>query len=253
MKELKFRKLRADEIDVRVGTVSEKGSTWLLYKDARVDMSLLDEVVGWNNWQREHKEIKGNCYCGVSIWDEDKKQWITKWDAGKESQTEAEKGEASDSFKRACVNATGVGRELYTAPIIFISTSVLPVYEKQGKYVLADKFAKPIVSSISYDESGAIKTLELKYKNNVIFAYGTNTKVAENTQKPTFSTNANEINKPITDEDKKFITDYMNTLTIDKLNAFVLRLEQVYKVKSVGELNAQQGKELKTRLLRNGK
>ena len=80
----------------------------------------LDETLGPENWMRDHKELKGNIYCGVSIWDEKKEQWITKWDAGAESFTEKEKGEASDSFKRACVNI-GIGRELYTSPSIFVA------------------------------------------------------------------------------------------------------------------------------------
>lgn len=120
MKELKFPLLSANDIECRIGTVSDKGVSLLLYKDARVDMRLLDEVVGWANWKREHQCLKNVIYCGVSIYDEDKKEWITKWDAGKESNTEAEKGEASDSFKRACFNV-GVGRELYTAPFIWVS------------------------------------------------------------------------------------------------------------------------------------
>lgn len=117
---LTFRDLTKDEIDVRVqsGGVSKDGTTWtrlLLYKDARVDMVLLDETVGCENWQREHKELKGNIYCGVSIrfGFGDGFYWVTKWDCGAESNTEKEKGEASDSFKRACVN-WGIGRELYT-------------------------------------------------------------------------------------------------------------------------------------------
>lgn len=99
--ELKFRDLTKDEIDVRIATCNEKGVSLLLYKDARVDQNILDETVGAMDWQRDHKELKGNIYCGISIWDKDKQQWITKWDCGKESFSEAEKGESSDSFKRA--------------------------------------------------------------------------------------------------------------------------------------------------------
>jgi len=119
-KKLVFRDLTKDEIDVRVQScgVSKDDTAWarlLLYKDARVDMELLDETVGPENWQREHKELKGNIYCGVSIKfpHGDGFYWVTKWDCGAESNTEKEKGEASDSFKRACVN-WGIGRELYT-------------------------------------------------------------------------------------------------------------------------------------------
>ena len=95
-----FRLLREDEIDVRIATISQKGASLLLYKDARCDMNILDETVGEENWQRDHKEIKGNLYCGVAIYDEKKSQWTWKYDCGTESNTEKEKGEASDSLTK---------------------------------------------------------------------------------------------------------------------------------------------------------
>ena len=123
----KFRDLRADEIECRVQSVKEKGLVLLLYKDARVDMNILDETVGAENWQREHYECKGNLFCRVGINVDsvlmpgvtDAERWVFKSDCGTESNTEAQKGEASDSFKRACFN-WGIGRELYTAPFIWI-------------------------------------------------------------------------------------------------------------------------------------
>lgn len=137
-----FRPLRADEIECRIGSVGAKGFTMLLYKDARCDMNILDETVGEFNWQRDHKEIKGTIYCGVGIFHGSIEQigqgvnpWVWKWDAGAESYTEKEKGEASDSFKRACVN-WGIGRELYTAPLIFIRAKTDPV---GNGYRLANK------------------------------------------------------------------------------------------------------------------
>lgn len=130
-----FRPLRADEIECRIGSVGAKGFTMLLYKDARCDMNILDETFNPFGWQREHKEIKGVVYCGVAIYNQDADRWVWKWDAGAESYTEKEKGEASDSFKRACVN-WGIGRELYTAPLIFIRAKTSP----QGNgYRLDDK------------------------------------------------------------------------------------------------------------------
>jgi hypothetical protein len=101
---MKFRPLTASEIDCRVSTINEKGLTLLLYKDARVDMNILDEKFGVTGWQRKHEVIGGNLYCTVSIWDAEKQQWISKQDVGVESYTEKEKGQASDSFKRACFN-----------------------------------------------------------------------------------------------------------------------------------------------------
>ena len=120
-----MRPLRADEIDVRVGQIYEKGVTLLLYKNARVDMAILDEEFGPDNWQRDHKEIKGNLYCGIGVWSDDKKQWVWKWDCGTESYTEKEKGESSDSFKRAGFNV-GIGRCLYTAPFIWLPVATVP-------------------------------------------------------------------------------------------------------------------------------
>ena len=120
---MEFRALRADEVEVRIGTVKrpedgkQGGVSLLLYKDARCDMNVLDETVGAFGWQKSYS--RGNRNCTVSIWDDGKSQWISKEDTGTESNTEAEKGLASDSFKRACFN-WGIGRELYTAPFIWI-------------------------------------------------------------------------------------------------------------------------------------
>lgn len=120
MESLNFRMLTADEIECRVGTVTDKGCSLLMYKDARVDMRLLDEVVGAMNWKREHQLINGNLFCTVSIRDEVTGDWVSKQDVGVESQTEKEKGQASDAFKRACFN-WGIGRELYTCPFVWIN------------------------------------------------------------------------------------------------------------------------------------
>lgn len=122
---MEFRDLRADEIECRVQSVKQNGLVLLLYKDARVDMNILDETVGPERWQREHYECKGNLFCRVGICVDttnDERifpEWVWKSDCGTESNTEAQKGEASDSFKRACFN-WGIGRELYTSPFIWI-------------------------------------------------------------------------------------------------------------------------------------
>lgn len=144
-----IRLLRADEIECRIGTISEKGISLLLYKDARADMKILDEIFGSMNWQRKHEVIGGSLYCTVSVWDEEKKQWISKMDVGTESNTERVKGQASDSFKRACVSL-GIGRELYTAPFIWISAGKVKIEKRQdGKFYIQDKFT---VREISYNE-----------------------------------------------------------------------------------------------------
>lgn len=151
-----FRLLHADEIEARVATVNEKGCSLLLYKDARCDMNILDETVGAMNWERSH--TRDNANCRVSIWDKDKDQWISKEDTGTESFTEKEKGLASDSFKRACFN-WGIGRELYTAPFIWISADKVNLSQKNGKYTTYDKF---IVEAIRYDDKRQISALSIK-------------------------------------------------------------------------------------------
>lgn len=158
-----IRLLKANEIDCRVNTVKESGCSILLYKDARCDMNILDETFGPLNWQRRHARDNANCI--VSVWDDDKKQWIEKEDTGTESNTEKEKGLASDSFKRACVNV-GIGRELYTAPFIWIEASDTTIYDTGRK----DKFGKPVygvkdtftVEAISYNEFREIDGLSIK-------------------------------------------------------------------------------------------
>ncbi len=161
-----FRKLREEEIDVRVSTVSDKGVSLLLYKDARVDQAILDETVGCMNWQRHHTRDNANCI--VSLWDETKKQWIEKEDTGKESYTEKEKGIASDSFKRACFN-WGIGRELYTAPFIWVPADKVKIIEKNGKRTTYDKFH---VEKIVYDEQGNISGLSIQnHKNERVFVW----------------------------------------------------------------------------------
>lgn len=123
--------LTVEEIDFRIQSINNGGyATILAYKDARVDMNRLDEVCGALNWKREH--TNGNHNCIVSIWCEDKKQWISKEDTGTESFTEKEKGLASDSFKRACFN-WGIGRELYDFPVIQIKLNADEITEKNGK------------------------------------------------------------------------------------------------------------------------
>lgn len=163
--ELNFDLLTASEIDCRVGTAKQPrgdqpgGISLLLYKDARCDMARLDKVVGAMGWQRSHSRENANCT--VSIWDDEKKMWVSKEDTGVASRTEAEKGLASDSFKRACFN-WGIGRELYTAPFIWISGD--PDKLKWERYT---------VKEIGYDENRCINALTIidKY-NRVVFKMG---------------------------------------------------------------------------------
>ena len=171
---MEFRPLKAEEIDCRISQIEKTWCTILLYKDARCDMNILDETVGPLNWKRGH--LRDNANCIVSIYDKDKKEWVSKEDTGTESFSEAEKGLASDSFKRACVN-WGIGRELYTAPSIFILPNKTMIKKgkdgeffeyKEGKYTTKTKF---YVEYIDYDDQKNIKDLIIRdNKNNVRFA-----------------------------------------------------------------------------------
>lgn len=149
------RLLRADEIECRVSTINERGLSLLLFKDARVDQKILDETFTPFGWKRTHQIIDGNLYCTVEIWDSEKCQWISKQDVGTTSYSEKEKGQASDSFKRACFN-WGVGRELYTAPFIWIGAVHATIQKKDNKFTTSDRFS---VQSISYNEQREINAL----------------------------------------------------------------------------------------------
>ena len=154
---MEIRLLRADEIECRIGTINEKGLSLLLYKDARADMKILDETFGVFGWKRTHQSIDGNLYCTVEIWDNEKKSWISKQDVGTVSYTEKEKGQASDSFKRACVSV-GIGRELYSAPFIWVSAQKCKIQKRNDKLICYDKFS---VSEISYNNDREIIALSI--------------------------------------------------------------------------------------------
>lgn len=135
MKEIPL--LTANDVECRIKKITNEGAVLLLYKTARVDMRILDEVYGSMNWQRHHEVINNNLFCTISVWDSEKSQWVNKQDVGTESNAEAEKGQASDAFKRAGF-AWGIGRELYDSPFIWIS----------GKVSKYDRFH---VTDIQYD------------------------------------------------------------------------------------------------------
>ena len=165
------RLLRAEEIECRVGQQTKDKSkyTVLLYKTSRTDMDILDEVFGSENWMSEHYEVKGKDFCRISVrmcfcdnvngsadYGKDIKvsnyEWVGKSDCGKDYQrvaedsdnkglNEYEKSESSDSFKRAGFQ-WGIGRELYSAPKIWLEKEV-------DQYSLK-------VEAISYDENDKI-------------------------------------------------------------------------------------------------
>lgn len=148
---MKFRNLDASEIEARVAQVNKGGVQVLLYKDARVDQNILDETFGIFGWKRTHQLIGDRLYCTVSIRNNDTGEWIEKQDVGTESYTEKEKGQASDSFKRACFNL-GIGRALYSAPNIYIKKDELNGYKDDGPKPTCSNTFK--VRDVSYTADG---------------------------------------------------------------------------------------------------
>lgn len=226
-----FRELKPYEIDVKPQTIKANGISLLLYKDARVDMDILDETVGCTGWQRKHSRDNANCI--VSIFDEDKKIWIDKEDTGTESFAEKEKGLASDSFKRACVN-WGIGRELYTSPFIWVSDKNY-IYDTGKK----DKYNNPIYSTrekfkvldIEITDKTITKLTIGDSKNNVVYTFDKNNKE----QFPKF----------------KFERDDVIEKIKNKIGDNIENLEKVlnsYEVKGLQDLTDEQLEDCRTKL-----
>lgn len=172
-KELKIRTLREDEILVSIERVREnptRKGTYLgevvLYKDARVDMRILDEMFGLH-WKRTHTIVNGMNYCTISVWDDTIKEWISREDVGVSQGTfEREKSAASDAFKRAGFNF-GIGRELYTSPddaYVSLRENEIEIGKDGRLYVRRD--VQFYVSLIDYDQNRKIKTLVVNGPDN---------------------------------------------------------------------------------------
>ena len=168
-----IRLLSKEDIEVRVAQTLAGNNkvrvNLLLYKNARVDMKIMDELFTPMGWKRTHKLIGDRLYCCVEVYNPETKEWICKEDVGVESNTEAEKGQASDSFKRACVN-WGIGRELYTAPKITIELNENEYTKDQNSRIKV--WAYFSVKSIGYDsKTRTITSLEIQDKyGNVRFS-----------------------------------------------------------------------------------
>jgi len=166
----KFRELKANEIECRVAQCSDKGVSLLLYKTARTDAALLDETVGAERWENDFKLIDGVLFGGLGVDYKGDGTFVWKWDAGTESNTEAEKGRASDAFKRAGFKH-GIGRELYSAPFIWIKPDGCKTLRQneRGKWECRDRFT---VRKIEYDEDGNISGLIIYSGRNCVYEYG---------------------------------------------------------------------------------
>ena len=164
----KFRLLNADEIECRVAICKDNGVSILLYKTARTDADLLDETVGPEYWENDFKLVDGVLYGGIGVDFAKSGKLVWKWDAGTESNTEAEKGRASDAFKRAGFKH-GIGRELYSAPFIWIGADKCSIKPKGAKYQCDDDFT---VMEIGYDAQERINKLIIGIKGNIVWSMG---------------------------------------------------------------------------------
>lgn len=173
MEPIKFRPLQPRDIKIRVDQINERGVSLLLYKDARCDQRVLDEAVGPENWQREHYLVKDSIFCRVGInvtRDAANPVWVWKADNGAESYAQKEKGESSDSFKRAC-SCWGIGRELYSAPRIWVSANTSMgcniKTNAKGKLVCYDEFTVTKIVS----DGDLIMELEISNYGHCVFRW----------------------------------------------------------------------------------
>ena len=226
---IEFPLLSADQISVKVKQVTQSGAVALLYKSARVDMDLLDEVVGPMCWQDQYREIKGNLYCSIGIYCDDRSEWIWKEDCGIESAQDdgnEKKAEASDAFKRAGFR-WGIGRELYTSPFTFLKVETK---QNGSRWELVDKFARFKVSEIGYTRR-RITRLVIVNENTgaVVFSFGKK-------QAP---------KSPAADDEKKDAIESATPEQIEKLRKLFPkeRIEAMckhYNIKDVSQLTKTQ-------------
>lgn len=168
-----MRTLKPEEIEVKIKQVFQKGAVALLYKTARVDMAILDETYGPENWTNEYKDIDGVLYCGIGVRKNENKPFVWKWSNGIESRQDGDgnevKGEASDALKRAGF-LVGIGRELYTAPFTFLKVPTQK--NEKGKYELENKTARFYVSEIEYDNGKITRLVIVDNFGEVVFTFG---------------------------------------------------------------------------------
>ena len=231
-----IRLLKANEIECRVSIVKENGISLLLYKDARVDQRILDETFGLFGWKRSHQCIDGNLYCMVEVYDKDTGEWVAKQDVGTMGYAEKEKSQASDSFKRACFN-WGIGRELYTAPFIWVPANKASIQIKEGqnrekRYYCSDHFS---VYSIQYNDVKEIQTLVIiNDKGQTVFEWKS-TKTAGSSKENKRETGKKESMRSSISEEQ------MNTLQaeLDRTGVTMENVQSRYKIQKLGDMSEE--------------
>ena len=259
MQKLEFPLLKPNQIEVRVGQVGEKGFSVLLYKTARTDAEILDQVVGQGNWQKKFYTLNGVgvgdsvrsiVVCSVGIYDNDKKEWVWKDDSGTEGDIEQDKSVCSDAFKRAAGGSCwGIGRELYYTGFIFIKGGT---HKDGNRWVLDDKYEKLFVKEIEWTKELKLKTLVITNQNKEVrYSYGSTEKVAQNGQnqpKNTFTTfNKDFLNKEmgsLTAEQSEKLHQYYDNGSGSLQAKFMVRMNELYKVLDIDDLSEYQAYEM---------
>lgn len=231
-----IRLLKADEIECRVSVINEKGLSLLLYKDARVDQRILDETFGLFGWKRSHQCIDGNLYCTVAVYDKETGEWVAKQDVGTMGYAEKEKSQASDSFKRACFN-WGIGRELYTAPFIWVPATDVAIKRNGDKLYCSDHFS---VRSIAYNGDREISSLIIANDSNqgqVVY------EIKATAEKPKKNADSGEKNK----RQSKTATSNTSTLSDTQMQSLEKELQRTgvemeavqerYKIKNTDSIS----------------
>lgn len=252
----KIRSLKPNEIEIRVQQVTSKGVQLLLYKDSRCDKRILDETFGITGWKNRYEEIKNNLFCTISIWDDEKKEWIDKCDCGTESFSEKEKGEASDAFKRAGFNV-GIGRELYTRIFYFANVPTKKETDKNGKekWVMENPYEKFEITDLQTNaETEKIEKIKIvDSSGKTVFSYPKVQSATQNAKKkPTV--------EMITDEQIKLIHVLLGKVILEEKQLFKnfanadakANIYKKYKVGTSKELTKKEATEvielLKTKL-----
>lgn len=232
MKDIKFRDLKPEEIEVRVGATTKNKSGevvsfgLMLYKTARVDANILDDTVGVFNWQKKFYQVKNTMVCSIGLYNEERKEWIWKDDGGDDDfTTEQVKAELSDAFKRAGF-AIGIGRKLYTASKIFMRVNVSATNTEKSYYA---------VKEIEYDETSITKLVIINKKTKeVVISYGD-----KNTEK-----RVNNVDGPIQEKERIFLSEYVSKLEPTKYANFYDYMEKMFHTRKIAELTESQGKKL---------
>ena len=243
-----IRLLRAEEIECRISVINEKGLSLLLYKDARVDQRVLDETFGAFGWKRSHQCIDGNLYCTVEIYNKESGEWVSKQDVGTTGYTEKEKSQASDSFKRACFN-WGIGRELYSAPFIWIPAAKTSIQKKGDKYICNERFT---VNNISFNDNREIISLEIMDSHGQV-VYGLHQSGNSNIQKEDNGQKTKQ-NKSMTTKSNSQQPAKTENKKMEPMDGQKRNLEPETKVNSVreGGISGQQEIVLMAELNRTG-